>query len=127
MRAGMWESLRERGFSGELVRDVLGDKARVQESVAPRIWYLAAEAYCRDLLSEGQIAKKLGMDRVDVRAMLDDTVLEGLEAEALNDFEPVEATDEHDTLIIRQRSNQHPRHREARRHLADSQSETAHR
>jgi Zn-dependent peptidase ImmA (M78 family) len=91
VRAGMWESLRGRGFSGELVREVLGDKAQVQETfVSPRLWYLASEAYRRDLLSEGQIANRLGMDRVDVRAMLDSTMLDGLDAEALDDPESVQ-------------------------------------
>ena len=89
--AGTWESLRGRGFSGKLVREVLGDKAQVQKTfVSPRIWYLASEAYRRDLLSEGQIAKRLGMDRVDVRAMLDSTMLEGLGAEALDDPESIQ-------------------------------------
>jgi len=87
---GTWDSLKGRGFSGELVREVLGDRARVQETVvSPRIWYLASEAYRRDLLSEGQIAKRLGMDRVDVRKMLDSTVVDGLESEVLDDLESV--------------------------------------
>jgi len=90
VRAGMWESLRGRGFSGELVRGVLGDKAQVRETpVSPRIWYLASEAYRRDLLSEGQIAKRLGMDRVKVRAMLDGPMLSGLGTEALDDLESI--------------------------------------
>jgi Zn-dependent peptidase ImmA (M78 family)/DNA-binding XRE family transcriptional regulator len=90
VRAGMWESLRGRGFSGELVREVLGDKAQVNETpVSPRIWYLASEAYRRDLLSEGQIAKRLGMDRVNVRAMLDSTMLGGLGTEELDDLESI--------------------------------------
>ncbi|MGA2737989.1 MAG: XRE family transcriptional regulator [Bryobacteraceae bacterium] len=90
VRAGMWESLRGRGFSGEFVREVLGDKAKVQETpVSPRIWYLASEAYRRDLLSEGQIADRLGMDRVSVRAMLDSTMLDGSGTEALDDLESV--------------------------------------
>ena len=90
VRAGMWESLRGRGFSGEFVREVLGDKAKVQEiPVSPRIWYLASEAYRRDLLSEGQIADRLGMDRVSVRAMLDSTMLDGSGTEALDDLESV--------------------------------------
>jgi Zn-dependent peptidase ImmA (M78 family)/DNA-binding XRE family transcriptional regulator len=93
VRAGTWESLRGRGFSGELVREVLGDKAKVQETpVSPRIWHLASEAYRRDLLSEGQIANRLGMDRVSVRAMLDSsTMLDGSGTEALDDLESVPA------------------------------------
>lgn len=90
VRAGMWESLRGRGFSGEFVREVLGDKAQVQETpVSPRIWYLASEAYRRDLLSEGQIANRLGMDRVSVRAILDSTMLDGPGMEALDDLESI--------------------------------------
>jgi Zn-dependent peptidase ImmA (M78 family)/DNA-binding XRE family transcriptional regulator len=90
VRAGMWESLQGRGFSGDLVREVLGDKALVPETpVSPRIWYLASEAYRRDLLSEGQIARRLGMDRVSVRAMLDSTLFDALGSEALDDLEPV--------------------------------------
>jgi len=92
VRAGMWESLRGRGFSGDLVREVLGDKAQVQETfVSPRIWYLAAEAYRRDLLSEGQLATRLGMDRVSVRTMLDSTTMpDSLDAEALDAPESIQ-------------------------------------
>jgi Zn-dependent peptidase ImmA (M78 family) len=90
VRAGMWESLQGRGFSGDLVREVLGDKALVPETpVSPRIWYLASEAYRRDLLSEGQIARRLGMDLVSVRAMLDSTLFDALGSEALDDLESV--------------------------------------
>ena len=90
VRAGMWESLRGRGFSGVHVREVLGDKVQVRQTfVSPRIWYLASEAYRRDLLSEGQIAKRLGMDRVEVRVMLDSTMLDDSSAEALDDFESI--------------------------------------
>jgi Zn-dependent peptidase ImmA (M78 family)/DNA-binding XRE family transcriptional regulator len=70
--SGTWDSLRDRGFSGELVRRVLGDKAAPAESaVPPRLWFLAAEAYRRGLLSEGQIARMLKTDRLEMRAMLD--------------------------------------------------------
>ena len=70
--SGTWDSLRDRGFSGELVRRVLGDKAFPEEStVPPRLWFLAAEAYRRRLLSEGQIARMLKADRVELRQMLD--------------------------------------------------------
>jgi Zn-dependent peptidase ImmA (M78 family)/DNA-binding XRE family transcriptional regulator len=70
--SGTWDSLRDRGFSGTLVRQVLGDKASTEEStVPPRLWYLAAEAYRRGLLSEGQIARMLKTDRIELRAILD--------------------------------------------------------
>lgn len=70
--SGTWDSLRDRGFSGELVRRVLGDKASEPESVVPpRQWLLAAEAYKRGLLSEGQIGRMLRADRLEIRSMLD--------------------------------------------------------
>jgi Zn-dependent peptidase ImmA (M78 family) len=70
--SGTWDSLRERGFSGELVRRVLGDRVASDETaVPPRLWFLAAEAYRRGLLSEGQIARMLRAGRVEVRAMFD--------------------------------------------------------
>jgi hypothetical protein len=71
--SGTWESLRDRGFSGVLVRRVLGDKAAPAEHpVPPRLWFLAAEAYRRGLLSEGQITRMLKSDRLEIRTMLDD-------------------------------------------------------
>ena len=70
--SGTWDSLRDRGFSGETVRKVLGDRTTSDESaIPPRLWFLAAEAYRRGLLSEGQIARMLRTDRVEVRFMLD--------------------------------------------------------
>lgn len=70
--SGTWDSLRDRGFSGELVRRVLGDKASEPESaIPPRQWLLAAEAYKRGLLSEGQIGRMLRADRLEIRFMLD--------------------------------------------------------
>lgn len=70
--AGTWESLRDRGFSGELVRQILGDRPREDEMVVPpRLWMLAAEAYSKELLTEGQLAQLLRIDRVDLRRILD--------------------------------------------------------
>lgn len=70
--AGTWESLRDRGFSGELVRQILGDRPREDDMVVPpRLWMLAAEAYSKELLTEGQLAQLLRIDRVDLRRILD--------------------------------------------------------
>jgi Zn-dependent peptidase ImmA (M78 family)/DNA-binding XRE family transcriptional regulator len=70
--AGTWESLRDRGFSGELVRQILGDRARNDEMVVPpRLWMLAAEAFSKELLTEGQLAQLLRIDRPELRRMLD--------------------------------------------------------
>jgi len=69
---GMWESLRERGFSAEKVREVLGDPAPDDTLIIPpRLSLLAAEAYQRGLISEGQLCEKLQMDRLEVRRLLD--------------------------------------------------------
>ena len=69
---GKWESLKERGFSGEIERQALGDQPQGEASVfPPRILYLAAEAFGRGLVSEGQLAGMLRMNRVEIREMLD--------------------------------------------------------
>jgi Zn-dependent peptidase ImmA (M78 family)/DNA-binding XRE family transcriptional regulator len=83
--SGTWDSLRDRGFSGELVRRVLGDRPAPEESgFPPRLWYLAGEAYRRGLLSEGQIARMLKTDRVELRAMFDTLgAEEGVELDSL--------------------------------------------
>lgn len=74
---GTWDSLKDRGFSGETVRAVLGDRPKTDDLVVPpRLWMLAAEAYRRDMLTEGQLAQMLHMDRVEVRNMLDTFGLE---------------------------------------------------
>lgn len=69
----LWDTLRERGFSAEHVRKVIGENdAERRDGVAtPRLWWLATEAYRRALLSEGQLARMLRMDRLEIRAMLD--------------------------------------------------------
>jgi Zn-dependent peptidase ImmA (M78 family) len=69
---GTWDSLRDRGFSGDLVRQVLGDKPQEPEvTFPPRLWLLASQAYRHGLLSEGQVARLLRLDRVQVRAIFD--------------------------------------------------------
>ncbi len=69
---GTFELLKERGLSGESVREVLGDPAPESDLAAPpRLALLAAEAYDAELLSEGQISEMLRQDRVDVRRWLD--------------------------------------------------------
>jgi len=69
---GTYSLLRERGFSRETVNSVLGDPPPERRSVTPpRLALLAAEAYQRELLSEGQLTEHLGLDRVEVRRWLD--------------------------------------------------------
>jgi len=84
---GTWDSLRDRGFSGDMARRVLGDKAPENEDVvSPRLWFLAGEAHRRNLLTEGQIARMLKVDRLEVRMMLD-----ALGVEDGNELEPLQA------------------------------------
>jgi Zn-dependent peptidase ImmA (M78 family)/DNA-binding XRE family transcriptional regulator len=84
---GTWESLRDRGFSGALVRGVLGDKADdIDTAVPPRLWFLAAEAYRRGLLTEGQVSRMLRADRLEVR-----TILDTLGVEEWDEFESLAA------------------------------------
>lgn len=69
---GTWDSLRDRGFSGALVRQVFGEEPPAPSvRLAPRLWLLAAQAYRQELLSEGQLARLLHFDRVQVRVMID--------------------------------------------------------
>jgi Zn-dependent peptidase ImmA (M78 family)/transcriptional regulator with XRE-family HTH domain len=72
LQEGMWESLRDRGLTGEMVHQVLGDRPRAADTVVPpRLWLLATEAYRRGHFSEGQLSQMLRMDRVEIRTMLD--------------------------------------------------------
>jgi Zn-dependent peptidase ImmA (M78 family) len=75
--ANTWDSLKERGFSGATVRQVLGDDSKPEATIMPpRLWLLAADAYRSQLLTEGQLANLLKMDRVETRKMLDDLNVE---------------------------------------------------
>lgn len=73
--AGTYNSLKDRKFSGELVKEVLGDRPKEADELyvktPPRLALLATEAYNQGLLSEGQLCDKLMMDRVEVRKLLD--------------------------------------------------------
>ena len=70
---GTWASLKDRGFSGQLASEVLGDAPSQVErrTIPPRLWLLISEAHELGLLSEGQLAAMLRVDRVEVRSMLD--------------------------------------------------------
>lgn len=70
---GTFEVLRERGFGQQTVRAVLGDRDREDESlpVPPRLGLLVAEASCLGLVSEGQLADMLALDRVEIRRLID--------------------------------------------------------
>jgi Zn-dependent peptidase ImmA (M78 family)/DNA-binding XRE family transcriptional regulator len=87
LKKGTWESLKERGFSGEFARTLLGQvESRPADDtfsqITPRLWLLAAEAYERGLVSEGQLSQMLKLSRVEVREILD--TLDG-DVDSLND------------------------------------------
>jgi Zn-dependent peptidase ImmA (M78 family)/DNA-binding XRE family transcriptional regulator len=79
---GTWESLKDRGFSGEFAHRLLssGDKSTDSAGpVTPRLWLLAAEAYERELVSEEQLAHMLHLSRIDIRCVLDTLDVEGVD------------------------------------------------
>lgn len=90
-RTGTWAWFESHGgISDAQERDVLGDAAKVDsdrgETGSPaslRLNRLAAEAWEKDLLSEGQLARLLHVDRVAVRELLDVLVEDQADADAL--------------------------------------------
>jgi Zn-dependent peptidase ImmA (M78 family) len=82
LKRGTWESIKARGFSGDFARTLLNN-TEVSRSdfaeVTPRLWLLAAEAYERGLVSEGQLSQMLRLSRLEVRAILDSLDGEGID------------------------------------------------
>ena len=80
--AGTWASLKERRFSGRLASEMLGDAVSFGEQsvVPPRLWLMVSEAYERGLLSEGQLAALLRVDRIEIRSILDSVTIEDHDA-----------------------------------------------
>lgn len=70
---GSFESLKRRGLNKESVRGVIGDLAPTDETTPrnPRLAHLVSSAYRRELASEGQLASMLGLDRVEIRELID--------------------------------------------------------
>jgi Zn-dependent peptidase ImmA (M78 family)/transcriptional regulator with XRE-family HTH domain len=70
---GTFESLVERGFNKEFARGIVGDLAPTDETVPknPRLAHLVSSASRRELVTEGQLANMLGMDRVEIRELID--------------------------------------------------------
>ena len=88
-KPGTWEWFQANGgIPNAQARQVLGDAAvgGVDESVVDlpttlRLSLLAAEAWGKDLLSEGQLARLLHLDRVEFRALLDGVKDDGVDAD----------------------------------------------
>lgn len=84
-KSGTWEWFQKNGgITDEQERQVLGDLA-AQDRAGPeanrpttlRLAMLAEQAWRRDLLSEGQLARLLKLDRVQLRELLDGFDMEG--------------------------------------------------
>lgn len=87
-KSGTWDWFQANGgITDNQARQVLGDlvvpdadKAEADRPTTLRLNLLAAEAYRQELLSEGQLARLLSLDRVEVREQLDNQEVEGSES-----------------------------------------------
>ena len=90
-KPGTWDWFESNGkITDEQARQVLGDlstpdayKADADRPTTLRLNLLAAEAYRQELLSEGQLARLLHLDRIELREILDDHEMEGGEADGV--------------------------------------------
>lgn len=95
-KAGTWDwFVANGGITNEQERQVLGDlltrdpsKADADRPTTLRLNILAEEAWKRSLLSEGQLAGLLRMDRIHLRELLDGTELDGSEADGPLQLKP---------------------------------------
>lgn len=84
-KSGTWDwFISEGGISDDQARQVLGDLALPDEAKGDanrpttlRLSSLAAEVYRQGLLSEGQLARLLHLDRIELRSILDGQESEG--------------------------------------------------
>ena len=90
-KPGTWDwFVANGGITDAQARQVLGDlaafdtdKFQVDRPTTLRLNLLAAEAWHQDLLSEGQLARLLHLDRIAVREIVDNVGLEGSEADGM--------------------------------------------
>ncbi len=91
VKSGTWDWFQANGgITIHHARKVLGDlsvpddnKAVADRPTTLRLNLMAAEVYRQELLSEGQLARLLGLDRIELREILDDGLeIEGGEADA---------------------------------------------
>ncbi|UYH55539.1 XRE family transcriptional regulator [Qipengyuania sp. SS22] len=93
-KPGTWEwFLQHGGITDMQVREVLGDLVKPDEAkvdakrqISMRMSVMASEAWRQGLLSEGQIARLLHMDRVDARRLIDEFEAEGVETDGSRSF-----------------------------------------
>lgn len=90
-KKGTWDWFQSNGgITDEQARQVLGDlsvadaqKADADRPTTLRLNLLAAESYRRGLLSEGQLARLLRLDRIELREILDVADAEGSEVDGI--------------------------------------------
>jgi Zn-dependent peptidase ImmA (M78 family)/DNA-binding XRE family transcriptional regulator len=90
-KPGTWNWFQSQdGITDEQARQVLGDLAGpdrdqsdADQPTTLRLNLLAAEAYRQNLLSEGQLARLLGLDRIELREILGASEAEGSEADGV--------------------------------------------
>lgn len=90
-KPGTWDWFAANGgITDAQARQVLGDLIAIDTDglqadrpTTLRLNLLAAEAWQQDLLSEGQLARLLHLDRITVRELLDNVGLEGSEADGM--------------------------------------------
>jgi Zn-dependent peptidase ImmA (M78 family) len=70
--SGTWDRLQDRGFKVREAQDVLQLQPHrySEQALPPRYQFLAAEAYQREQLTEGQLAHLLRVDRVEARRIV---------------------------------------------------------
>lgn len=93
-KAGTWDWFQVNGgITNQHVKKVLGglwvgdnQKIDADRPTTLRLNMLAAEAYRQNLLTEGQLSELLGLDRIELRELLDDLEIEGGEVDAVFTF-----------------------------------------
>ncbi len=93
-KAGTWDwFVQQGGITDAQVLEVLGnlippDDAKVdaRRQISMRMGVMASEAWRQALLSEGQIARLLHIDRVDARTLIDEFEAEGAEGDGSRSF-----------------------------------------
>ena len=89
VKRGTWDWFESNGgITNEQASQVLGQPADLEDAQPPRavshrLGLLAAEVWRRELLSEGQLARLMSLDRVELREILDDADIEGNDADGL--------------------------------------------
>lgn len=94
VKAGTWDWFEANGgITDEQARQVLGDlstpdayKADADRPTSLRLNLLVSEAYRQGLLSEGQLARLLHLDRVELREILGSQELEGSEDDGVQNL-----------------------------------------